>query len=211
MSSPSASSTSGPRRRSGWILPLVLAAMVALPFAEIYLLVQVGHVIGVWWTLAILVGEAMLGAWLVRREGARAWKALNDAFASGRMPTGELADTALVLVGGVLLVMPGFITDVFGLLFLLPFTRPLARKVLAFFIARRMNRLGLSTVLIRQDGTIIKGETVIEGETVEGEPAPTDANPSAAGPDVRKGGGNHRPPASGPIIIAGEIEERPES
>ena len=211
MSSPSASSTSGPRRRSGWILPLVLAAMVALPFAEIYLLVQIGHVIGVWWTLAILVGEAMLGAWLVRREGTRAWKALNDAFASGRMPTGELADTALVLVGGVLLVMPGFITDVFGLLFLLPFTRPLARKVLAFFIARRMNRLGLSTVLIRQDGTIIRGETVIEGETVEGEPAPTDANPSAAGPDVRKGGGNHRPPSSGPIIIAGEIEERPES
>lgn len=211
MSSPSASSTSGLRRRSGWILPLVLAAMVALPFAEIYLLVQIGHVIGVWWTLAILVGEAMLGAWLVRREGTRAWKALNDAFASGRMPTGELADTALVLVGGVLLVMPGFITDVFGLLFLLPFTRPLARKVLAFFIARRMNRLGLSTVLIRQDGTIIRGETVIEGETVEGEPAPTDANPSAAGPDVRKGGGNHRPPSSGPIIIAGEIEERPES
>ena len=185
--------------------------MVALPFAEIYLLVQIGHVIGVWWTLAILVGEAMLGAWLVRREGTRAWKALNDAFASGRMPTGELADTALVLVGGVLLVMPGFITDVFGLLFLLPFTRPLARKVLAFFIARRMNRLGLSTVLIRQDGTIIRGETVIEGETVEGEPAPTDANPSAAGPDVRKGGGNHRPPSSGPVIIAGEIEERPES
>ena len=186
---------SGPQRRSsGWILPLVLAAMVALPFAEIYLLIRVGHVIGLWWTLAILVGEALLGAWLVRREGARAWKALNIAFASGRMPTGELADTALVLVGGVLLVMPGLITDVFGLLFLLPLTRPLARKVLAFFIARRMNRLGLSTVLIRRDGTVIEGETV-ETETVPNDPRPA---------------GDRQSPSSGPVIIAGEIEERQE-
>ena len=199
MSYPSASSPSGPqRRRSGWILPLVLAAMVALPFAEIYLLVQVGHVIGVWWTLAILVGEAMLGAWLVRREGSRAWTALNSAFASGRMPTGELADTALVLVGGVLLVMPGFITDVFGLLFLLPFTRPLARKVLAFFIARRMNKLGLSTTVIRYDGTVIEGETVSE-------PQP----PSDAGTDPRRRSAGESP-SSGPIIIAGEIEEQPD-
>ncbi|MFT4165591.1 MAG: FxsA family protein [Microlunatus sp.] len=189
---------SAPQRRSSWILPLVLAVMVALPFAEIYLLVQLGHVIGVWWTLLILVGEAMLGAWLVRREGGRAWSALNSAFASGKMPTGELADTALVLVGGVLLVMPGFITDVFGLLFLLPFTRPLARKVLAFFIARRMNRMGLSTVVIRRsDGTVIQGET-IEGETV-----PDSPRPSAPGPE-------NQAPSSGPVIIAGEIEEQPE-
>lgn len=186
------------RRSSGWILPLVLAAMVALPFAEIYLLVQVGQVIGVWWTLAILVGEAMLGAWLVRREGKRAWTALNNAFASGRMPTGELADTALVLVGGVLLVMPGFITDVFGLLFLLPFTRPLARKVLAFFIARRMNKLGLSTTVIRYDGTVIEGETVSDPAK---QPDPdTDPRRTSA----------QDPPSSGPVIIAGEIEEQPE-
>ena len=117
--------------------------MVALPILEVYLIVQVGQLIGVWWTLAILVGEALLGAWLMRREGARAWKALNEAFNSGRMPTGELADAALVLVGGVLLMLPGFITDIFGLLFLLPFTRPLARKVLAYAVARRMSRMGV--------------------------------------------------------------------
>ena len=78
----------------------------------------------------------------MRHEGTRAWKALTDAFATGKMPTGELADAALILVGGVLLMMPGFITDVFGFLFLLPSTRPLARKVIAFFVARRMNRMG---------------------------------------------------------------------
>jgi UPF0716 protein FxsA len=177
-----------PRRRGGgWILPVLLVAMVALPFLEIYLIVQVGQLIGVWWTLAILVGEALLGAWPMRREGTRAWKALNEAFASGKMPTGELADTALILVGGVLLVMPGFITDVFGLLFLLPFTRPLARKVLAYAVARRMSRMGASTAYLRRDGSVIEGETVTDPQP------PTDTGRSGS--------------ASGPVIIAGEIED----
>ena len=78
----------------------------------------------------------------MRHEGRRAWSALNDAFNSGRMPTGELADAALVLVGGVLLMLPGFATDLIGFLFLLPITRPYARRVLAFFVARRISRLG---------------------------------------------------------------------
>jgi UPF0716 protein FxsA len=177
------------RRRGGWLLPLVLVAMVALPFLEIYLLVQVGQLIGVWWTLAILVGEALLGAWLMKREGSRASKALSEAYASGKMPTGELADAALILVGGVLLVMPGFVTDVFGLLFLLPFTRPLARKVLAFFVARRLSRLGLSTAYVRRDVTVIEGETVPDTQI-----SPTKQDPT--------------PPSSGPVIITGEIEEK---
>jgi UPF0716 protein FxsA len=177
------------RRRGGsWILPLILVAMVALPILEIFLLIQVGQVIGIWWTLAILVGEALLGAWLMRREGNRAWKALNEAFASGKMPAGELADTALILVGGVLLMMPGFVTDVFGLLFLLPFTRPLARKVLAYFLARRMSRLGMSTMYVRRDGTVIEGETVPDPQT---DPRTTQAPTQSS---------------SGPVIIAGEIE-----
>jgi UPF0716 protein FxsA len=177
------------RRGSGWLLPILLVAMVALPFVEIYLIVQVGQVIGVWWTLAILVGEALLGAWLMRREGTRAWKALNESFASGKMPTGELADTALILVGGVLLVLPGFVTDVVGLLFLLPFTRPLARKVLAFFVARRMSRLGVSANYLRRNSTVIEGETVSDPETApRKQQRPTQSS-------------------SGPVIIAGEIED----
>lgn len=175
----------GQRRGSGWGLPLVVVAMVALPFVEIYLLVQVGQSIGVWWTLAILIGEALLGLALVRREGSRAWKALNDSFANGKMPTGELAETALILVGGVLLVLPGFVTDVIGLLFLLPFTRPLARKVLAFFVARRLSRLGLPTTYVRRDATVIEGETV---------PNPQSSDDSGSS-------------SSGPVIITGEIDD----
>ena len=62
------------------------------------------------------------------------------------MPTGELADAALVLVGGLLLMLPGFVTDLIGLFFLLPLTRPLARKAIAFFVARRLNRMGARRV-----------------------------------------------------------------
>ena len=180
------STGTAPHRRPGGLgFVLLLVLMVALPFGEVLLLVQVGQLIGVWWTLAILVGEAVLGAWLVRREGSRAWTALNGALASGKMPAGELADTAFILVGGAFLVLPGFLTDIVGLLFLLPVTRPLARKVLAWFVARRMSRLGLSTAHVRREGTVIQGETVPDTSTND-----------------RPG-----PSSSGPVIISGEIEE----
>lgn len=145
-------------------MPLLLVALIALPIAEVWLLVQVAGRIGVWWTVLILVAEAALGTWLMRREGRRAWAALNAAFASGKMPTGALADAALVLVGGVLLMLPGFITDVFGFVFLLPFTRPYARRVLGFIVARRVSRLGLDVMVARADsGTVIPGEVVDQG------------------------------------------------
>src|SRR4051794_10479169 len=112
------------RLRSGWPLALLVVLLVAIPIFEVYVLVQVGERIGALPTILILIVEAVFGAWLMRREGARTWRALNDAFVGGRVPTGELADAALVLVGGVLLVLPGFLTDVLGLFFLIPFTRP---------------------------------------------------------------------------------------
>lgn len=167
------------RRGTGWLLPVFLVLLIAVPILEVWLLIQVGQRIGVLPTLAILIAEAILGGWLMRHEGSRAWAALNDALTSGRMPAGELADAALVLVGGVLLMLPGFVTDIIGFFFLLPFTRPLARRLLAFLVARRMTQLGLGGVYVRRD------ETVIEGETV---------------PD---------PPSPGPVVIAGEIEEGP--
>lgn len=125
------------RRRFPW---WVLAALfVAVPIAEIWLLIQLGQVVGPWWTILILIADGVLGSWLVKREGGRAWKALSAALSSGRMPSKELADGALILVGGTLLVTPGFISDVLGLFCILPVTRPLARRVLARMIARRLS------------------------------------------------------------------------
>lgn len=116
----------------------VLAALfVVVPLVEIYLIVQVGQTIGAGWTILILVADSLLGAALVKREGAAAWRALQAAIASYRMPARELADGALVLVGGTLLLTPGFVTDVFGFFFILPFTRPLARRALTAVITRK--------------------------------------------------------------------------
>ncbi|WP_377642507.1 FxsA family protein [Oryzobacter terrae] len=123
-------------RRLRWVL-LVLALLAV---TELVVLVTVARTIGGWQTLLVLLVEAAVGAWVVRHEGSRAWRALREAFRSGRMPSREIADAVLVLVGGVLLVLPGFVTDVVGLLFILPFTRPVARIWLEAVIARRVVR-----------------------------------------------------------------------
>ncbi len=162
--------------------------LIAVPVAEVWLLIQVGGAIGALPTIGILIAEAILGGWLMQREGRRAWSALNAAFTSGKMPTGELADAALVLVGGVLLMLPGFITDVFGFVFLLPFTRPYARRVLGFIVARRVARMGADVDVVRARtdlGDIVPGEVV--------EPEPT-GSPGEF---------------SDPVIIQGEIESDP--
>jgi len=125
-------------RRTAWWL--VVVAFVVVPLVEIYLLIQVGQVIGPWWTIGLLVADSLLGGYLVRREGGRAWRALQAALRAGTMPARELADGALILVGGTLLLTPGFATDVLGFLLLLPLTRPLARRLLTRFLARRLLR-----------------------------------------------------------------------
>ena len=123
------------RRLPWWVLALVF---VVVPVLEIYVLIQIGQVIGAWWTVLLLIADGFLGSWLMKREGARAWAALRIALQSGRMPTRELADGALILVGGTLLVTPGFLSDVAGLFCVLPLTRPLARRALTRFLTRRL-------------------------------------------------------------------------
>ena len=125
------------RRRFPWWVLAVL--FVVVPIAEIWLLIQLGQAVGPWWTILILLADGALGSWLVKREGGRAWRALSEALSSGRMPSKELADGVLILVGGTLLITPGFISDVLGLFCILPVTRPLARGMLARAISRRLS------------------------------------------------------------------------
>lgn len=171
------------RLRHGWPLVLLAVLLIAIPILEVWLLVQVGQKIGLLPTVLILIAQAIIGVLLMRHEGSRAWKALNDAFTQGKVPTGELADAALILVGGVLLMLPGFLSDIIGFVFLLRWTRPVARKIIAFFVARRINRLGIPVMRARLDT-----ENLIEGETVE----QTTSN---------------RRSSADPIVISGEIEE----
>jgi UPF0716 protein FxsA len=125
------------RRRSGlgWLL---VALFIAVPLVEIYVIIQVGQAIGAWWTILLLIIDSILGSWLIRHEGSRAWRALSEALDSGRMPAQELADGALILIGGTLMLAPGFVTDAFGVLMILPLTRPLFRRLLTRVVARRL-------------------------------------------------------------------------
>ena len=117
-----------------WVLALVF---VVLPVVEIYVIIQIGQAIGAWWTVLLLVADGILGSWLMKHEGGRAWAALREALDDRRMPARELADAALILVGGTLLLTPGFVSDVVGLFCVLPFTRPVARLALTRFLTRK--------------------------------------------------------------------------
>ncbi len=109
------------RRFPAWLFAILF---FGIPLLELYVLIQVGQVIGVGWTILLLIADSLLGAWLIKHEGARAMAALSAALSSGRMPAREIADGILVLAGGILMLSPGFVLDVVGLLLVLPFTRP---------------------------------------------------------------------------------------
>ncbi len=102
---------------------------------ELVVDIEVGHLIGAGWTLLALLVIAVVGGYVVRREGAAAWRELNQALREGRSPSRRLADAALVLLAGLLLIVPGFLTDVLAVLLLLP-TRALARRPLERALGR---------------------------------------------------------------------------
>lgn len=123
------------RRRRRAVLLLLL---IVVPILEILVIIAVDRVIGGWPTFLLLVAESVVGAWFVRREGAKTWRALSGALGTGHMPSREISDAALVLVGGALILAPGFLTDVVGFVLILPLTRPVARRVLEAVVARRL-------------------------------------------------------------------------
>lgn len=119
-------------------MPALVLALIVVPIVEIAVIVQVGSLIGVLPTIVLLLVESLLGAWIVKREGARAWRSLRAATAAGRLPDRELLDGALVVVGGALLLAPGFVTDLAGFVLVLPVSRPWARMLLLRAVTRRM-------------------------------------------------------------------------
>jgi UPF0716 protein FxsA len=153
------------RRWAAWAL---VAAFVVVPLLEISALILVGNLVGPWWTILLLIADSIVGGWLIRREGARAWAALNEALTSGTMPARELADGALILIGGTLMLTPGFVTDLVGLVLILPFTRPLGRRLLTQVVSRRLLIAGVTHDVRRPgpgpSGPVVRGEVVDDGE-----------------------------------------------
>lgn len=124
----------GRRRPGRWIL----LALLLIPLLEITTIVLVGQAVGPWWTFGALIALSVMGAWLVHREGRRTWHRLRDALRQGQTPAKEVTDAGLVLVGGAMLLTPGFLTDALGLFFVLPLTRPITRIWLQTVVASKL-------------------------------------------------------------------------
>lgn len=115
--------------------PLVLL-FVLVPIVELYVIIQVGHVLGVVNTLALLLVISFVGAWLMKREGLNTWRRAQRQIDAGVVPGRELVDGALIVLAGALLLAPGFVTDAVGMLLLLPPVRAGVRT----FTRRRLER-----------------------------------------------------------------------
>jgi UPF0716 protein FxsA len=115
---------------------LLFAVFIVLPLLELYVIIQVGQVIGVLPTLALMLLSGVVGATLARSQGRQAWTRLNQTLAAGRVPAREVVDGALVVFGGALLLTPGFITDAIGIFMLVAPGRALIRSLLRRSAAR---------------------------------------------------------------------------
>jgi len=121
-------------------MPLLalLALFIVVPLAELYVILKVGDAIGVLPTIALLALDSLLGTLLLRTQGRAVWRRFNETLAAGRMPHREVMDGVLVIFGGAFLITPGFITDIVGIVLLLPPTRALVRGLVARRLGRRV-------------------------------------------------------------------------
>jgi UPF0716 protein FxsA len=119
-------------------MPLVLLVLfIVVPIAELYVIVQIAGEIGIVPTLLLLVADSVAGTLLMKSQGRVAWRRFTEAQAAGRIPAREVADGALIILGGAFLLTPGFLTDIIGFLLLIPPTRVMFRKTVVGLLAKR--------------------------------------------------------------------------
>jgi UPF0716 protein FxsA len=122
-----------------------------VPFVELFLLLKVGEVVGFWPTVAMILVTGFVGAWLSKREGLRVWNEYQRALAELRMPDEGLTSALLVLVGGALMIAPGVLTDVTGILLMIP---PI-RRVVARWVEAYVSEHFLGGVPDRRGGVVL--------------------------------------------------------
>ena len=149
-------------------MPLLalVAIFIVVPLAELYVILKVGDAIGAVWTILLLAADSVLGSVLLRAQGRSVWRRFNDALGVGRMPHREVMDGVLIIFGGAFLITPGFLTDVVGLILLIPPTRSVVRR----FVVRRLGR----RVEVRARGADVSAN---DGADVEGTATEYDVPP----------------------------------
>ena len=148
------------------LLGLILLFLL-VPFVELYVILEVvGPAIGAPWIILLLAGDSIIGALLFRSQGRAVWRQFTEAMATGRVPHREVVDGILVIFGGAFLVTPGFLTDIVGILMLLPPTRAVLRPLVLRAVRRRMEiRMGAT-------GRVPRADYDVEGTATDYEPGP---------------------------------------
>jgi UPF0716 protein FxsA len=146
--------------------PIFVFLFLVIPIVEIYFLIQVGSVIGAFPTILLVVATAVIGAFLLRQQGMATLARFQSSMSSGALPAKEMMEGVLLLVGGALLMTPGFFTDTIGFLCLIPFTRQ-------FIVGQVIKR------------SLFKAQSGVSG-----------AHRSAAGDDIIEGEFSHKPTQS---------------
>jgi UPF0716 protein FxsA len=146
-------------------MALLIALFIIIPIAELYVILKVGDLIGILPTLALLVADSLLGAWLMRSQGRSVWARFQNTMQAGRIPHREVLDGVFVIFGGAFLITPGFLTDIVGALLLIPPTRALFRR----WLIRRGGRMfGFSIATGRRaDAPDANGSWDVEGTAYE--------------------------------------------
>ena len=116
----------------------ILAAFLIVPVVELWGILQMGEWIGGWNTFFIILAMSALGAYFARSEGRKVWQDAQKQLQSGQLPGRALIDGIIVLVGGMLLLTPGFFSDLLGIILLLPITRPFFRHMVLQWLEKRM-------------------------------------------------------------------------
>lgn len=109
---------------------ILVVLFIVVPAIELWGLISIGKVIGGWNTVALVILTGVVGAWLAKQQGLQVIRTVQFQLSRGQMPTESLIDGALVLAGGILLLSPGFFSDVIGILLLIPYTRLIVRHLL---------------------------------------------------------------------------------
>lgn len=138
------------------IFQILFLIVLIIPFAEIYLLIEVGSIIGAFPTIFLVVFTAVLGAWLLRQQGFATFQRFQESLAQGVIPAYEMIEGPIILVGGALLLTPGFITDIIGFACLIPSLR---KKIAQYVIENHLV----------QAGSPFKQATAAENNVLEGE------------------------------------------
>lgn len=145
-------------------IQLVFLAFLIIPFVEIYLLLQIGGLVGVFPTIALVVLTAIIGANLLRQQGLATWQRFQENLAKGQIPAYEMVEGPILLVGGALLLTPGFFTDIVGFTCLIP---PVRRKIAQYIIEKRLvQTVAPGQTAGKPEPNVIEGEFRKEDESL---------------------------------------------